>query len=162
MATAATTSRSEPDARNRVLPTAPSRWARVGSLCLVLWMTACAAPIRLISEPSGASLSWVPRGQAVAHAGRTPVDVSVPLLKPLHVTLRLPGYRPVTLELHRLEGRPLRFLEGEAWLRRREVHVQLVPGGAGRDDEATSNDAIDVRPPNEAEVERPTVIPAGG
>ncbi len=125
-------------------------------------MTGCAAPIRLISEPSGASLSWVPRGQAVAHASRTPVDVSVPLLRPLHVTLRLPGYRPVTLELHRLEGRPLRFLEGQAWLRRREVHVQLIPGTADRDAADPLNEAPDARPSNEGDVERPTVIPSGG
>jgi hypothetical protein len=112
-----------------------------------------------MSEPSGASLTWVPRGEAVAHAARTPVDVRVPLLRPLHVTLRLPGYRPVTLELRRLEGRPLRFLEGQTWLKRREVHVHLLPGAPVREGEQP---ATPTRPADPVEVERPTVLPTGG
>ncbi len=93
-----------------------------------LALSACVAPIRLQSEPAGAHLSWTDPGTGVLRRAVTPLDLVVDLRRPFPVAVTLDGYTPLTIDLRRTEGRPLRFVEGAVWTpARREVTVLLRP-----------------------------------
>ncbi len=131
-----TTSRSDPappggtPARQSARRVAFAR-PRVTLMAVALAAAAsgCTYTVRLLSDPSGASVTWWEDG-VIREQLVTPAELTVPRKASGHVWLAFeaPGYRPLQIDLQRTEGPLLRYI-GAATLQRggREVKVLLEP-----------------------------------
>jgi len=105
------------------------RVTRIAAALLAVAASGCTYTVRLLSDPSGASVTWWEDG-VIREQLVTPAELTVPRKVSGHVWLAFeaPGYRPLQIDLQRTEGPVLRYI-GAATLQRggREVKVLLEP-----------------------------------
>lgn len=96
-----------------------------GRLALLVLLTGCAATVRVRTLPSGASLTLA---DGSVLSSPTEIELRRPSGGPVPIAVSLEGYRPVTIDLRRLEGRLLRWIGGATQPKLgRELTVVLVP-----------------------------------